>query len=69
MTRRAVDILEAAPASAGSQGMWAQLSKLALRANDFTIAQRCFSALGDVSKTEFLRQIAPLAEQHVCVVC
>ena len=49
--------------SAGAEAMWNQLSRLALEEDDFVIAERCFSALGDVAKTKFLHKINSLLLQ------
>jgi intraflagellar transport protein 172 len=50
--------------SAGAEAMWTQLSRLALEEGDFVIAERCFSALGDVSKTKYLHKINALLLQN-----
>jgi len=44
----------------GAEAMWTQLSRLALSSCDFVIAERCFSALGDVAKTKYLSKINAL---------
>jgi len=50
--------------SSGAEAMWTQLSRLALDEGDFTTAERCFSALGDVSKTKYLHKINALLLQN-----
>ena len=46
-----------------TEAMWKTLSRLALEARQLHIAERCFAALGDVSKAKSLRQINKIAEQ------
>lgn len=46
-----------------TEAMWKTLSRLALEARQLHIAERCFAALGDVSKAKALRQINKTAEQ------
>lgn len=46
-----------------TEAMWKTLSRLALEAKQLHIAERCFAALGDVSKSKALRQINKIAEQ------
>ena len=46
-----------------TEAMWKTLSRLALEARQLHIAERCFAALGDVSKSKALRQINKIAEQ------
>ena len=60
---RAVAFLESLEMSLETEAMWKTLSRLALEARQLHIAERCFSALGDVSKSKALRQINKVAEQ------
>jgi hypothetical protein len=46
-----------------TEAMWKTLSKLALEARQLHIAERCFAALGDVSKAKSLKQINKIADQ------
>ena len=46
-----------------TEAMWKTLSRLALEARQLHIAERCFAALGDVSKAKALRQINKIAEE------
>jgi intraflagellar transport protein 172 len=60
---RAVTILEKlAPTASGYEAMWSQLSKLSLDVGDYIVAERCASALGDVSKRKFLGEINAIIE-------
>ena len=60
---RAVTFLESLEMSLETEAMWKTLSRLALEARQLHIAQRCFAALGDVSKSKALQQINKIAEQ------
>ena len=60
---RAVAFLESLEMSLETEAMWKTLSRLALEARQLHIAERCFAALGDVSKSKSLRQINKVAEQ------
>ena len=60
---RAVAFLESLEMSLETEAMWKTLSRLALEAKQLHIAERCFAALGDVSKSKALRQINKIAEQ------
>ena len=61
---RAVAFLESLEMSLETEAMWKTLSRLALEARQLHIAERCFAALGDVSKSKSLRQINKIAEQN-----
>ncbi|XP_015754892.1 PREDICTED: intraflagellar transport protein 172 homolog [Acropora digitifera] len=60
---RAVTYLESLEMSLETEAMWKTLSRLALEARQLHIAERCFAALGDVSKAKALQQINKIAEQ------
>ena len=60
---RAVAFLESLEMSLETEAMWKTLRRLALEARQLHIAERCFAALGDVSKAKALRQINKIAEQ------
>ncbi|XP_067032279.1 intraflagellar transport protein 172 homolog isoform X2 [Acropora muricata] len=60
---RAVTFLESLEMSLETEAMWKTLSRLALEARQLHIAERCFAALGDVSKAKALQQINKIAEQ------
>uniref|UniRef100_A0AAY4EJK5 Intraflagellar transport 172 n=1 Tax=Denticeps clupeoides TaxID=299321 RepID=A0AAY4EJK5_9TELE len=59
---RATVFLETLEMSAETEAMWRTLSKLALEAHQLHIAERCFAALGDVSKARFLNQTNKIAD-------
>lgn len=61
---RAVAFLESLEMSLETEAMWKTLSRLALEARQLHIAERCFAALGDVSKSKALRQINKIAEEN-----
>jgi intraflagellar transport protein 172 len=60
----ALQILEALPSNAkGAQGMWRRLCTHAMQRNMFVVAERCCSALGDVSKARYLRSVNASAKK------
>lgn len=60
---RAVSFLETLTMVPETEAMWKTLSKLALDDRQLIIAERCFAALGDISKAKYLRNINELAGQ------
>ncbi|XP_056150499.1 intraflagellar transport protein 172 homolog [Lampris incognitus] len=60
---RATVFLETLEMSAETEAMWRTLSKLSLEAHQLHIAERCFSALGDVSTVHFLHETNQIAEK------
>ncbi|XP_053107178.1 intraflagellar transport protein 172 homolog isoform X2 [Hemicordylus capensis] len=60
---RAVAFLETLEMSAETEAMWKTLSRLALEARQLHIAERCFAALGHVSKARFLHKTNEIASQ------
>ncbi|KAA0708383.1 Intraflagellar transport protein 172 -like protein [Triplophysa tibetana] len=59
---RATAFLETLEMSAETEAMWKTLSKLSLEARQLHIAERCFAALGDVSKVRFLNETNKIAD-------
>lgn len=52
-----------------TEAMWKTLSNYALKDQKLVIAERCFAALGDVSKTRYLRSLnEALEETHMQTV-
>ncbi|KAI1897568.1 hypothetical protein AGOR_G00084610 [Albula goreensis] len=60
---RATAFLETLEMSVETEAMWKTLSKLSLEARQLHIAERCFAALGDVSKARFLNETNKIADQ------
>lgn len=60
---RAVTFLETLDMTSETEVMWKTLSKLALDARQLHIAQRCYAAIGDVSKAQFLHDTIEIAEK------
>ncbi|XP_070555163.1 intraflagellar transport protein 172 homolog [Ptychodera flava] len=60
---RAVAFLETLEMSSETEAMWKTLSKLSLEAKQLHIAERCYAALGDVSKARYLRNVNKIAEE------
>lgn len=53
---RAVLFLESMGNRPEADGMWQNLADIALSLQNLRVAERCFAALGDVSKTHFLKE-------------
>uniref|UniRef100_A0A2K5SHV9 IFT80/172/WDR35 TPR domain-containing protein n=1 Tax=Cebus imitator TaxID=2715852 RepID=A0A2K5SHV9_CEBIM len=60
---RATAFLETLEMTPETEAMWKTLSKLALEARQLHIAERCFSALGQVAKAQFLHETNEIADQ------
>lgn len=60
---RAMAFLETLDMCAETEAMWKTLSKLSLEAQQLHIAERCFAALGNVSKTRFLNKTNQIADR------
>ncbi|XP_063770977.1 intraflagellar transport protein 172 homolog isoform X3 [Pseudophryne corroboree] len=60
---RAATFLETLDMSTETEAMWKSLGKLSLEARQLHVAERCFSAVGDVSKARFLRETNEIAAQ------
>ncbi|XP_078205746.1 intraflagellar transport protein 172 homolog isoform X6 [Callithrix jacchus] len=60
---RATAFLETLEMTPETEAMWKTLSKLALEARQLHIAERCFSALGQVAKARFLHETNEIADQ------
>jgi len=61
---RAVQYLERLSDPTLAEGMWQNLATLALTQNKLHVAERCFAALGDVSRSHFLRETIRIAEKY-----
>ena len=46
------------------RAMWGQLSRLCMEEGNYVVAERCFAALGDVSKAQYLHQVNLLVQRH-----
>jgi hypothetical protein len=55
--------LESVELSEETETMWRLLAKIALDNRQMIIAERCYSALGDVAKAQFLRETNKIAAQ------
>lgn len=60
---RAVAFLETLEMSSETEAMWKTLSRLALDNEALHVAERCFAALGDVSKARYLKTTRQYAEK------
>lgn len=59
---RAIDYLESLDMSAETESMWRTLARMSLENKQLHVAERCFAALGDVSKAKYLRETLNMAE-------
>lgn len=59
---RAVLYLESLEMSPETEAMWKTLSQLALDAEQLHIAERCYAALGNVSRARYLRNVKKVAQ-------
>ena len=59
---RAINFLETLEMSAETEAMWRTLAKLSLEGKQLQIAERCYAALGDVSKAKYLRETLNIGE-------
>ena len=60
---RGLNFLETLEMSAETEAMWRTLGELTLAARHLKIAERCYAALGDVSKARYLRELSTLAHK------
>uniref|UniRef100_A0A7S3QV19 Intraflagellar transport protein 172 homolog n=1 Tax=Dunaliella tertiolecta TaxID=3047 RepID=A0A7S3QV19_DUNTE len=60
---RAVRVLEPLLLTPETEAQWMELSELALANNQVVIAERCYAALGDISRTRFLHKVVKEAQQ------
>ncbi|XP_078205850.1 intraflagellar transport protein 172 homolog isoform X1 [Callithrix jacchus] len=60
---RATAFLETLEMTPETEAMWKTLCQLALEARQLHIAERCFSALGQVAKARFLHETNEIADQ------
>ncbi|RZF39607.1 hypothetical protein LSTR_LSTR001128 [Laodelphax striatellus] len=45
-----------------AEGMWQNLAEIALQLHNLTVAERCYAALGDISRTYYLRETLKIAQ-------
>jgi len=59
--QRACAMLERLDLTPETEAMWTQLSELALQIDDLPTAERCYGAVGNVSKCRYLRKVNKMA--------
>nr|CAD7263275.1 unnamed protein product [Timema shepardi] len=47
-----------------AEGMWSILANIAIATNKLRVAERCYAALGDVARTNFLRETISIKDQY-----
>ncbi|KAL0271339.1 UNVERIFIED_CONTAM: hypothetical protein PYX00_008457 [Menopon gallinae] len=60
---RAILFLENLSKRPEAEGMWQNLAGIAVNLNNLPVAERCFAALGDVSRTHFLKETIKIGEE------
>jgi intraflagellar transport protein 172 len=61
---RAVAILEPLENSPEGEANWKALAKVAIEAQNLSVAEHCYAALGDASKARYLHKLNKLAAKH-----
>ena len=59
---RAVQYLESLELTPETEAMWKTLSQLSLESEQLHIAERCYAALGNVSRVKYLRNVRNVAD-------
>jgi intraflagellar transport protein 172 len=59
---RAISLLEILEMTSETEAMWKSLSETALKDQKLAIAERCYAALGDVSRTRYLHNLNDLMD-------
>ena len=57
---RAVEILEPLELTPETEANWKTIAKLAIEQQNLSVAERCYAALGNISKADYLRKINKL---------
>ena len=57
---RAIEILDPLELTPETEANWKTVAKLALEQQNMFVAERCYAALGDISKADYLRKINKL---------
>ena len=57
---KAIEILEPLELTSETEANWKTVAKLALEQQNLLVAERCFAALGNISKADYLRKINKL---------
>lgn len=60
---RAITFLEQLDQGGDAEAMWRQLAAVALEQRRLHVAQRCYAALGDISRARYLEQTLRVAQQ------
>jgi len=55
-----VDILEPLEITSETEANWKTLAKLALEQQNLYVAERCYAALGNMSRADYLRKLNKL---------
>lgn len=58
---KAVEILEPLEITPETEANWKSLAKISIESQNLVVAERCYAALGNVSKADYLRKINKLA--------
>lgn len=58
---RAIQILEPLELTPETEANWKTVAKLAIEQQNLQVAERCYAALGDISKADYLRKLNKMA--------
>ena len=61
---RAVEILEPLELTPETEANWKTVAKMALEQQNLYVAERCYAALGNISKASYLRKMNKLVAQE-----
>jgi len=61
---KAVEILEPLELTPETEANWKTVAKMALEQQNLYVAERCYAALGNISKADYLRKINKLVAQE-----
>jgi len=61
---RAVEILEPLELTPETEANWKTVAKMALEQQNLYVAERCYAALGNIAKADYLRKINKLVAQE-----
>jgi len=60
----AVEILEPLDLTSETEANWKTLAKLAFEQKNYYVAERCYAALGNIAKADYLRKVNKMIAQH-----
>lgn len=61
---RAIEILEPLDLTPETEANWKTVAKLAIEQQNLYVAERCYAALGNIAKADYLRKVNKLVAQE-----